>query len=80
VSEVAVIGIPDEKRGERPLALIVLQKDNAVTEQHNRAHVREWAERGVISKWAVPEVRFADLLEKTSVGKLDKKVLRQKQG
>ncbi len=82
VSEVAVIGIADVKWGERPLALVVLKQESmsVVTEQHIQAHVRVWAEQGTISKWAVPEVRFVEYLEKTSVGKLDKKVLRQKHG
>jgi fatty-acyl-CoA synthase len=80
VSEVAVIARPDEKWGERPLALVIVRDKSKVTEQDIQAHVKLSADQGIISKWAVPDVRFVDALAKTSVGKLDKKVLRQAYG
>jgi len=40
-------------------------------------HVQDYVQRGVISKYAVPDcVHFVDAIPKTSVGKLDKKVIR----
>ena len=81
ISEVAVIGVPDEKWGERPIALIVLKPSSTGTvgEDDIKGFVASYADKGVISKWAIPSrVEFVDLIDKTSVGKLDKKVLRQK--
>ena len=81
VSEVAVIGVPDEKWGERPMALVALKSDFAgkVTDSDIRTHVKSFADKGVISKWAAPDrVLFVEAIEKTSVGKIDKKLLRQK--
>ena len=78
VSEVAVIGIKDEKWGERPVALVVLKEGAAVTEDDIKQHVLSFSTSGKISKYAVPQtVKFVDALSKTSVGKINKKGLRE---
>jgi non-ribosomal peptide synthetase component E (peptide arylation enzyme) len=49
------------------------------TEDDIKAHVQRYADKGVVSRWAVPcRVRTLEALDKTSVGKLDKKLMRQK--
>ena len=72
VIEAAVIGVPDEKWDERPLACVVLKKGANTTADQLRAFL---ADR--LAKWWVPERwAFIDEVPKTSVGKFDKKVLR----
>jgi len=80
VKEAAVIGIPDKKWGERPLALVVEDTGHAsrLRETDIKAHLEAFATRGLISKYGIPEtIEFVDHLAKTSVGKIDKKVLRE---
>ena len=80
VSEVAVIGTKDEQWSERPLAMVVLKTEyiGQVTVDEIRTHVEAEVGRGVISKWAVPDkIFFVDAIPKTSVGKIDKKVIRK---
>jgi fatty-acyl-CoA synthase len=81
LAEAAVVGVPDDKWGERPVAFVVVKagEANPPTEKAIRDHVAQFAERGVVSKYAVPDrVHFVDAIPKTSVGKLDKKVIRAK--
>ncbi|VWM13702.1 fatty acid--CoA ligase [Burkholderia lata] len=77
VAEVAVIGVRDDKWGERPVAVIVCKPGFTLSEEGIRSHVTRFSASGRISKYAVPQVvRFVDALDKTSVGKIDKKALR----
>ena len=83
VGECAVIGVKDARWGERPLALIVRDgKTNPpVSLEDVKAHVMAEADKGVISKFAVPQkILFVDALARTSVGKFDKKALRLQYG
>ncbi|MEN3347898.1 MAG: hypothetical protein V7632_1533 [Bradyrhizobium sp.] len=80
LKEAAIIGIADAKWGERPLAILVSGSD-AVDKGAVQAHVKGYADKGVISRFAIPDrILFVDALDKTSVGKIDKKALRAKYG
>ncbi len=79
VSEAAVIGVPDEKWGERPIAVVVLHEEfrGKVTEQDIKDFYQRFVEKGIIPKYGVPNrVEFVDTIPKTSVGKISKKDLR----
>ncbi len=81
VAESAAIGIPDEKWGERPAMIIVLKPEyrGKVTPEELKEYMKKMAEEGKIPKYGVPDrYIFVDELPKTSVGKIDKKVLRKK--
>jgi len=80
VLESAAIGVRDEKWGERPLMLVTLAPEfrGRVTPEDLKAHMRKAAEEGKLPKYGVPDrYVFVDEIPKTSVGKLNKKVMRQ---
>jgi fatty-acyl-CoA synthase len=79
ISEVAVIGLPDQKWGEKPLALVVKKTDTEVSEKELLQHIRGFIDKGIISKQLVLlKIKFVDGIDKTSVGKINKRLLREK--
>ena len=74
VREAAVIAAPDERWGERPLACVVPAPGQSVSPDELRAHLS-----GRVVKWWLPELwAFVDDVPRTSVGKHDKKLLRER--
>jgi fatty-acyl-CoA synthase len=72
VREAAVIGVPDQKWGERPMAVVVREEGAELGGQD----VHEFL-RGRVPTWWIPEVvTFIDELPRTSVGKISKRELR----
>jgi fatty-acyl-CoA synthase len=74
VAEAAVIAVNHPKWQERPLACVVVKPEAAVTKEQIYDHLATQ-----FAKWWLPdEVLFIDAVPKTSVGKFDKKVLRER--
>ncbi|MCP4488013.1 MAG: fatty acid--CoA ligase [Gammaproteobacteria bacterium] len=76
VGEVAAFGIPDERWGERPM-VVVVKADAKLGIEDVQNTVRVEVDKGKLSRWAIPQrIEFVEALPKTSVGKMDKKVMR----
>ncbi len=72
VREASVVGVPDDRWGERPLAAVVVAEGASVTAGDLKDYLA-----GHVARWQLPERwAFIDEVPKTSVGKFDKKVLR----
>lgn len=73
VLECAVIGIPHEKWGETPVALVLLRDGDSVSEEDLIAFCRE-----NMAHFKCPsQIRFVDELPRTATGKLQKYKLRE---
>jgi fatty-acyl-CoA synthase len=76
VLEAAVIAIPHERWGERPLACVVANADSQG--KLDKGEILDFIRDKFASWWMPDDVVFIDEIPKTSVGKFDKKVLRER--
>lgn len=75
VLEAAVVAVPDEKWGERPKAFVTLKKGQTATEEEIIEHCKQ-----KIARFKAPSaVEFVEELPKTSTGKVQKFVLRERE-
>jgi fatty-acyl-CoA synthase len=75
VLETAVIGVPDDRWGERPKAYVVIKSGAQVTE----AEIIEHVQRKIARYKAPRDVEFIVALPKTSTGKVQKYSLREQE-
>lgn len=74
VVEAAVVGVPDERWQERPLAVVIPREGTAVSAEDLRKYLAD-----KVVRWWLPERwAFADEIPRTSVGKYDKKAIRSR--
>ncbi|MDM7931544.1 fatty acid--CoA ligase [Tabrizicola sp.] len=75
--EVAAVGVPDSRWGERPVLVAVMEPSDSVGTAI-RQKISAAIERGELPKWANPDrICRVAALPRTSVGKIDKKRIRQ---
>lgn len=79
VLEATFVGVPDEKWGERPMAIVKPVPGCSVTEEDiYKFLIAEGVDKGKITKWMLPDyIVFCDAIPKTSVGKFDKIAIRK---
>jgi fatty-acyl-CoA synthase len=74
IAEAAVIAMPDEKWGERPLAVCTLREGSDATPEELRDHLSKH-----FAKWQLPDrFEFVDAIPRTATGKFKKTELREK--
>jgi fatty-acyl-CoA synthase len=74
VVEAAVVGVPDERWQERPLAVVVAKEGSAVS----AVDLRNFLSDKVVRWWLPERWTFVDEVPRTSVGKYDKKAIRSR--
>jgi fatty-acyl-CoA synthase len=74
VVEAAVVGVPDERWQERPLAVVIPREGADIS----AAELRKFLTDKVVRWWLPERWTFADEIPRTSVGKYDKKAIRSR--
>jgi fatty-acyl-CoA synthase len=74
VAEAAVIAVPDERWGERPLAAVVLRDGMQASPEELREHLGS-----EFAKWQLPDrIEFIGVIPRTATGKFKKTALRER--